>query len=231
MWREKLSTQRITGRLKEKRKQVKRTPIRGVLGEEKWALERLKAKAFSLLDRLITTDFSSFEHIDAAFFFLEAFRTEKEDFELAYKQALKPYPKKVKRQVEHLLTETKTSQIENYVYLPSELESQLRRTRRMPLVHYLQTRVIAHRLLYYGLSGLFLVRKYVLGSLSPRKIDNRIRREQKENKVLKVRLKELHQKMSREKQVLAKLVKIEKHSEDDTFSIKKQGSNWEEEDF
>lgn len=224
------SLEEIKAKLEEKKERIRNLRIRGFIGKQKWSLERLKSFSFSLLDRLLTEDLE-FNNIKDVLLFLEDIEKERKELEKIYTHSQKPYPKRVKNQLKGIKAETRISQTRGSVYLSSKARTKLNEIRRMPLIQYLQSKIRAQQLLFYALSGLLLVRRYLVGVIHTRyhKRDRRFMRGLKENEKIETRVRELKHQLIKEKQILAVLVKMEKKSENDTFTIKED--EWREEEF
>lgn len=228
------SAPEVERRLEQKKERMKKVPIKGVIGKEKWTLERLKTKAYSLLDRLVTENFSTFEHIDEVFLFLEELKTDRESLETMYDKCKTPYPKKLRKRVRTLKRKVRMSRMSGNISFPKKLESELQEEDLMSLIRYLQSKLIAQQLLYQGISGIYLVRKFLLESTQNvrYKAKGRFKGEMKETKEIQTRLKQLQFQLKKEKQILSHLIQMEKAAEKDTFTIKRsEEEEWDEEEF
>lgn len=228
------SSKEVRKRLRAKKKRVKRILLKGVTGKEKWTIERLKTITYDILDRLLVEDYSNFDHMDAALLFLNDLDRERKKLGKLYKGSQKPYSKKIREQLKSLKSKAKMNQVKGNLYLPSKVRTKLENDNIMPLIRYLENKLRARHFLYYGISGIYLVRKFVLATNHSHSLwmGKKMQKAEKENEKYKERLQVLRYRISREEQLLARLIKVEKQREKDTFSIKREGENdWDEIEF
>lgn len=223
--------EKVKKRLEEKRKKVKHLPLRGVIGKQKRTLECLKTTVYSLLDRYLNRDLPEASHEKGIVLLLTDIAEDKRKLKDRYKRALGPYPKEMKDKLERV-KERITSQIKGRLYFSPSSKTEVPKSDRMPLIRYLQGKARAEQLLYFGFSGLYLIKEYVLSSIhsGTKNKGKKVRKAMKEKKKLKKELKELLQKIKLEKHILLSLVKAEKREEETTFTMKEDDA-WKEEEF
>ncbi|NIQ06286.1 MAG: hypothetical protein GWO20_11355 [Candidatus Korarchaeota archaeon] len=228
------SYEQVKGKLEGKKKRTKNVLLKGVIGKEKWSLERLKTDAFSALDRLLTTDFSQFPTLNALFLFLEECNQDVKTLRQRYEDSLQPYHSNVKEKVKKLENEARIDSLRGRIYFPQSLKTKLEEFDKMPLIHYLQSKLRAQHLFYLGLSGILLVRQYVLQASKQvsYKAREKYKNELQENHHLQVVLRQLRHQMTKDEKLVSTMVKLEKQEEEDTYTFKrKEKDDWEEREF
>lgn len=228
----RLTIEKVKRELKQKRKHTKRVRIRGVIGKQKRRLERLKTNTYSLLDRYVEEDLTQYTNMEKTLPLLARTKEGVKKVKDLYKRALEPYPKGIKGKFEALKDKTKISRIKGRLYISPKIKNDVPKSERMPLIQYLQGKLRAQQFLYLGLSGLYLVRKYCLNSLttSHHIRNGKIRRARRKNETLRRKIENLQRQIKRDKHILLRLVEAEKKDEEATFTIK-EDEEWREEEF
>lgn len=230
--RNRWTIERVKRELKRKRKHAKRIRIRGVIGRQRRTLERLKTNTYSLLDRYVVEKLTQYTNMEKILPLLARTKDDEKKIKELYKNALEPYPKKVKEKFKEIKDKTKISRIKGRLYVSPKIKDYVQKSERMPLIQYLQGKLRAQQFLHFGLSGLYLVRKYCLSTLrtKPHIRNRKIRKELKKNEDLKKEIENLQRRIKRDKHILFRLVKAEKEEEETTFTIKDE-EEWREEEF
>lgn len=227
------SHKEVKQQLERMRTRVKKALIRGVIGEAKRRLESLKTKSYSVIDWLLTEDFSDFDTSNQLNSYLEKLHTEKDKLLRLYERALEPYPEEIKKKLEQIEQKAKLGKIRDRVYISPYVKEKLNNSDKMPLIRYLQSKVRAQQLLHHGLSGILMVREYILDNITHlyHRLKTKFRMEERANRDLESQIKHLRKQIRKDGKILSTLVKMKKEEEKDTYLFNDEDGNWREEKF